>query len=148
MSVPPYQSSISEREIETPLGRNTASASVCTRSSSRVNHWASSISEPSTSIAVEVARAREETARKLKGEDRLDIRLAEVVSDSSHAMDFDAGLVKEQVGKINVTEFQTYVAIDRRVAYDAFARLNGASKLGGDFGSFKGRNFKMRFIEV
>jgi endonuclease len=35
--------------------------------------------------------------RKLKGEDRLDIRLAEVVSDSSHAMDFDAGLVKDGV---------------------------------------------------
>ncbi len=37
----------------------------------------------------------EETAgrlvvRKLKGEDRLDIRLAEVLSDSEHAMDFDA----------------------------------------------------------
>jgi RecB family endonuclease NucS len=28
--------------------------------------------------------------RKLKGEDRLDIRLAEVISDSEHAMDFDA----------------------------------------------------------
>jgi RecB family endonuclease NucS len=28
--------------------------------------------------------------RKLKGEDRLDIRLAEVISDSDHAMDFDA----------------------------------------------------------
>jgi endonuclease len=35
--------------------------------------------------------------RKLKGEDRLDIRLAEVVSDSAHAMDFDAGLVKDGV---------------------------------------------------
>jgi len=29
--------------------------------------------------------------RKLKGEDRLDIRLAEVVSDSTHVMDCDAG---------------------------------------------------------
>jgi RecB family endonuclease NucS len=28
--------------------------------------------------------------RKLKGEDRLDIRLAEVISDSEHPMDFDA----------------------------------------------------------
>jgi endonuclease len=35
--------------------------------------------------------------RKLKGEDRLDIRLADVVSDSSHPMDFDAGLVKDGV---------------------------------------------------
>jgi RecB family endonuclease NucS len=35
--------------------------------------------------------------RKLKGEDRLDIRIAEVVSDSTHAMDFDAGLQKDGV---------------------------------------------------
>jgi ATP-independent RNA helicase DbpA len=40
------------------------------------------------------------------------------------------------------------VALDRRYAYDAFQRLNDASGLGPDFGSFKGRNFKMRFIEV
>ncbi len=61
----------------------------------------------------------------------------------------DGGLTKEQVGKIAVTEFQTYVALDRRIAHDAFARLKAASTMpGGDFGSFKGRNFKMRFIEV
>ncbi len=35
--------------------------------------------------------------RKLKGEDRLDIRIAETVSDSSHVMDFDAGLEKDGV---------------------------------------------------
>jgi RecB family endonuclease NucS len=35
--------------------------------------------------------------RKLKGEDRLDIRIAEVVSDSRHEMDFDAGLEKDGV---------------------------------------------------
>ena len=35
--------------------------------------------------------------RKLKGEDRLDIRIAEVVSDSSHVMDLDAGLEKDGV---------------------------------------------------
>ncbi|AKU20399.1 ATP-dependent RNA helicase DbpA [Massilia sp. MB5] len=64
------------------------------------------------------------------------------------ALTGDAKLLKEQVGKINVTEFQTYVAIDRRVAYEAFDRLSAASGLGADFGSFKGRNFKMRFIEV
>jgi ATP-independent RNA helicase DbpA len=60
----------------------------------------------------------------------------------------DGGLVKEQVGKITVTEFQTYVALDRRVAHDAYARLQAASTMPGDFGSFKGRNFKMRFIDV
>lgn len=61
----------------------------------------------------------------------------------------DGGLTKEQVGKIAVTEFQTYVALDRRIAQEAFDRLKAASTIkGGDFGSFKGRNFKMRFIEV
>jgi ATP-independent RNA helicase DbpA len=62
------------------------------------------------------------------------------------ALTGDAGLVKEQVGKINVTEFQTYVAIDRHVAEKAFARLNAGNKLGPDFGNIKGRSFKMRFI--
>ena len=86
--------------------------------------------------------------RTLEGSRLLTRHLVVERADQLRALTGDAGLVKEQVGKINVTEFQTYVAIDRRVAYDAFARLNGASKLGGDFGSFKGRNFKMRFIDV
>jgi ATP-independent RNA helicase DbpA len=60
----------------------------------------------------------------------------------------DGGLTKEEVGKITVTEFQTYVALDRRIAHQAFDRLKAASSIAGDFGSFKGRNFKMRFIEV
>ncbi|NVD72579.1 ATP-dependent RNA helicase DbpA [Duganella sp. BJB1802] len=64
------------------------------------------------------------------------------------ALTGDAGLSKEQVGKINVFEFQTYVAIDRRVAYDAFERLSKNNPLGGDFGAIKGRNFKMRFIDA
>jgi ATP-independent RNA helicase DbpA len=56
------------------------------------------------------------------------------------ALTGDAGLTKEQVGKINVFEFMTYVALDRRVADKAFARLSS--------GNIKGRNFKMRFISV
>ena len=64
------------------------------------------------------------------------------------ALTGDAGLLKEQVGKINVTEFQTYVAIDRRMAHDAFDRLNAGNRLGPDFGTIKGRNFKMRFLEL
>jgi len=64
------------------------------------------------------------------------------------ALTGDGKLVKEQVGKISVTEFHTYVALDRRIAYDAYDRLNEASGMGGEFGSFKGRNFKMRIIEV
>jgi len=58
------------------------------------------------------------------------------------ALTGDAGLTKEQVGKINVFEFMTYVALDRRVAQQAFERLCGR----GDVGNIKGRGFKMRFI--
>ena len=64
------------------------------------------------------------------------------------ALTGDANLTKEQVGKINVFEFQTYVAIDRHVAQQAFQRLNAGNKLGPDFGNIKGRSFKMRFIKV
>ena len=56
------------------------------------------------------------------------------------ALTGDAGLSKEQVGKINVFEFMTYVALDRKVAYKAYARLSN--------GNIKGRNFKMRFIDT
>jgi endonuclease len=42
---------------------------------------------PPTVIEEEPGRI---VVRKLKGEDRLDIRLAEVLSDTDHAMDFDA----------------------------------------------------------
>jgi ATP-independent RNA helicase DbpA len=58
------------------------------------------------------------------------------------ALTGDAGLTKEQVGKINVFEFMTYVALDRRIADKALARLTG----GNGSGNIKGRSFKMRFI--
>ena len=54
------------------------------------------------------------------------------------ALTGDVGLSKEQVGKISVFEFMTYVALDRRVADQAFKRLSG--------GNIKGRSFKMRFV--
>ncbi|HZV63571.1 MAG TPA: ATP-dependent RNA helicase DbpA [Telluria sp.] len=64
------------------------------------------------------------------------------------ALTGDAGLTKEQVGKINVFEFMTYVALDRHVAERAFQRLSAGNQLGPDFGNIKGRSFKMRFIEA
>jgi ATP-independent RNA helicase DbpA len=64
------------------------------------------------------------------------------------ALTGDAGLTKEQVGKINVLEFMTYVALDRHAAHGAFARLSQGNPLGKDFGGIKGRNFKMRFIDA
>ncbi|MFL6631675.1 MAG: ATP-dependent RNA helicase DbpA [Massilia sp.] len=63
------------------------------------------------------------------------------------ALTGDAGLLKEQVGKIAIFEFMSYVALDRRIAHQAFDRLNGGSSLGPEFGTIKGRNFKMRFID-
>jgi len=54
------------------------------------------------------------------------------------ALTGEVGLVREQIGKISVFEFVTYVALDRRIAEQAVARLAS--------GTIKGRNFKMRFL--
>ena len=54
------------------------------------------------------------------------------------ALTGDVGQAKEQIGKISVFEFMTYVALDRRIAEQAVARLSS--------GNIKGRNFKMRFL--
>jgi len=54
------------------------------------------------------------------------------------ALTGEVGLAKEQIGKISVFEFVTYVALDRRIAEHAAARLAS--------GTIKGRNFKMRFL--
>jgi ATP-independent RNA helicase DbpA len=64
------------------------------------------------------------------------------------ALTGDAGLTREQVGKINIGEFNSYVALDRHIAQHAFERLNAGNPLGPDFGNIKGRSFKMRFVEV
>ena len=55
------------------------------------------------------------------------------------ALTGEAGLTKEQVGKINVFEFMTYVALERGVAERAAERLTA--------GTIKGRPFRMRFID-
>jgi ATP-independent RNA helicase DbpA len=64
------------------------------------------------------------------------------------ALTGDAGLTKEQVGKINVGEFASYVALDRHMAHAAVARLSDRNAPGPEFGAIKGRYFKMRFLEV
>ncbi|MEK7738046.1 MAG: DbpA RNA binding domain-containing protein, partial [Pseudomonadota bacterium] len=58
------------------------------------------------------------------------------------ALTGDAGLSKEQVGKIGMFEFISYVALDRRIAEQAYARWCGNEGSG----NIKGRNFKMRFV--
>lgn len=55
------------------------------------------------------------------------------------ALTGDGGLTFEQVGKINITEFNSYVALDRRIAEQAFVRLSNSN--------IKGRRFRMRFLE-
>ncbi|MCH8618341.1 ATP-dependent RNA helicase DbpA [Undibacterium sp. TS12] len=55
------------------------------------------------------------------------------------ALTADLGLKKEQVGKINVSEFVTYVAIDRHVAEKTVDRLSRTN--------IKGRQFRMRIVD-
>lgn len=54
------------------------------------------------------------------------------------ALTGDAGLTREQIGKIDVTEQTTYVAIAREAAKQALERLGA--------GNIKGRNFRMRYL--
>lgn len=56
------------------------------------------------------------------------------------ALTGDGGLAFEQVGKIHMTEYNAYVALDRRIARQAFERLSGSN--------IKGRRFRMRFLET
>ena len=55
------------------------------------------------------------------------------------ALTGDVGLQKDQVGKINVFEFNTYVALDCRIAEKALQKLSQSN--------IKGRQFKMRLVE-
>ena len=55
------------------------------------------------------------------------------------ALTADLGYTREQVGKIDVNEFSTYVAVERSVAHDAARRLND--------GRIKGKNVKVRLLE-
>jgi ATP-independent RNA helicase DbpA len=54
------------------------------------------------------------------------------------ALTADLGYTREQVGKIDINEFATYVAVARGIAHEAVARLNG--------GRIKGRTVKARLL--
>jgi ATP-independent RNA helicase DbpA len=54
------------------------------------------------------------------------------------ALTGDAGFAKEQVGKINVTDMSTYVAVDRAIGREAVRKLND--------GKVKGRRVKARLL--
>lgn len=55
------------------------------------------------------------------------------------ALTADGGLTFEQIGKINVTDYSAYVALDRTIARQAFDRIAAIN--------IKGRRFRMRFLE-
>ena len=55
------------------------------------------------------------------------------------ALTGEAGFTREQVGKINVNEFSTYVAVDRRIAREAAHRLST--------GRVKGKSVKVRLLD-
>ncbi|HEY8710487.1 MAG TPA: ATP-dependent RNA helicase DbpA [Burkholderiaceae bacterium] len=55
------------------------------------------------------------------------------------ALTGDAGFSAAQVGKINVNEFSTYVAVDRQIADQALKRLSA--------GTVKGKRVKVRFVQ-
>ena len=55
------------------------------------------------------------------------------------ALTADLGYSREQIGKIDVNEFSTYVAVDRQVAHEAARRLND--------GRIKGKSVKVRVLE-
>jgi ATP-independent RNA helicase DbpA len=54
------------------------------------------------------------------------------------ALTKDAGFAGSQIGKINILEFVSFVALERSIAKQAFAHLST--------GNIKGRRFKMRFM--
>ena len=54
------------------------------------------------------------------------------------ALTADAGYSREQIGKINVTEFTTFVAVKRDIALEAMHKLNA--------GKVKGKSVKVRLL--
>ena len=55
------------------------------------------------------------------------------------ALTADLGYTREQVGKINVNEWSTYVAVDRNISEQAASRLSA--------GRIKGKSVKVRILE-
>ncbi|MEG0201566.1 MAG: DbpA RNA binding domain-containing protein, partial [Comamonas sp.] len=58
--------------------------------------------------------------------------------DVMGAMCADFGYSRDQIGKISVNDFSTYVAVDRKIAAQACAKLNG--------GKVKGKTVKARLL--
>ncbi|MGZ5182821.1 MAG: ATP-dependent RNA helicase DbpA [Ramlibacter sp.] len=71
----------------------------------------------------------------LQGGRKEKIRAGDVLG----ALTKDLGYTREQVGKIDVNEFSTYVAVERAIAPQVAARLNA--------GKVKGRSVKVRVLD-
>ena len=56
------------------------------------------------------------------------------------ALTGDAGFAGSQIGKININEFSTYVAVDRQIASAAVQRLTA--------GKIKGKRVKVRLMQA
>ncbi|KLN52502.1 ATP-dependent RNA helicase DbpA [Variovorax paradoxus] len=56
------------------------------------------------------------------------------------ALTGDCGYAKDQIGKINVNEFSTYVAVERAIAAEAARKLSS--------GRVKGKSVKVRLLEL
>ena len=65
-------------------------------------------------------------------------RTVEATLREGKALTADLGYTREQVGKIDINEFATYVAVERSVAHEAAARLNS--------GRIKGRTVRARLL--
>lgn len=55
------------------------------------------------------------------------------------ALTADLGYTREQMGRIDINEFATYVAVERGIAQEVAARLNE--------GRIKGRSIKARWLK-
>jgi len=55
------------------------------------------------------------------------------------ALTGEAGFSGAQIGKINVTDFSTYVAVERSIARDALRKLNA--------GKVKGKKVRARMMD-
>ena len=56
------------------------------------------------------------------------------------ALTGDAGYTKEQIGKINVTDTTTYVAVERGIAREALRKLSA--------GTIKGKRVKVHLLSA
>ena len=55
------------------------------------------------------------------------------------ALTGEAGFAKAQIGKINVTEYSTYVAVERSIADEALKKLSA--------GTVKGKRMKVQILQ-